>query len=75
MDNPMWYVFFDERQLKEIKFNKMYAEFFHHGTDGHNLRMIVARMAKVLDEIENQISELGEIPEEKYKDLLTKYLA
>jgi hypothetical protein len=46
-----WKAFFDERQLKEIYFDRLYATDFAHGTDGHNARLIIARMAALLDEI------------------------
>lgn len=44
-----WRNRFDERQLKEIDFSILYAEQFHHGTDGHNAKLIIARMASLLD--------------------------
>ena len=54
MDNeeelsPWMRLYFDERQIKEINFDRIYAEGFHHGTDGHNMRMIIAKMAELLD--------------------------
>lgn len=45
-----WQAFFDERQLKEIEFCKIYAEQFRHGTDGHNIRLIVAKLVEILEE-------------------------
>lgn len=44
-----WETHFDERQRKEIAFCLVYADDFAHGTDGHNIRLIVAKMAKLLD--------------------------
>jgi len=38
----------DQRQLKEIKLNIYYAKFLAHGTEGHNLRIISAKMAEAL---------------------------
>lgn len=55
-----WHSFFDERQLKEIKFDGIYAEQFSHGTDGHNARLIIAKMAELLDLIEKHIEFLPE---------------
>lgn len=46
-----WRSKFDERQLKEIDFAVLYAEKFAHGTDGHNAKMIIAKMADMLEEI------------------------
>jgi hypothetical protein len=47
---PGWAAAFDERQLKEIEFSRLYAQMYRHGTDGHNAKLIVARMAELLDE-------------------------
>lgn len=44
-----WETHFDERQRKEIAFCLVYADDFAHGTDGHNIRLIVAKMARLLD--------------------------
>ena len=45
-----WRILFNERELKEIDFCKIYAGVeFSHGTDGHLIRVIVARMATQLD--------------------------
>ena len=44
-----WETHFDERQRKEIAFCLIYADDFAHGTDGHNVKLIVAKMAKLLD--------------------------
>lgn len=54
-----WRKHFDERQLKEInqckvyavRFNKVYARDFNHKTDCHNAKLIIAKMAKLLDEL------------------------
>lgn len=48
-----WRQHFDERQLKEIEFCRQYAEKYAHGTDGHNIRLIVAKLADLLDEGEH----------------------
>lgn len=51
-DKIEWEKQFDERQLKEIKFCRLYAKEFAHGTDGHNAKMIIAKMAELLDLLE-----------------------
>ena len=51
-----WRRFFDERQLKEIDFSVVYANEFAHGTDGHNAKLIIARMAALLDTISQSIT-------------------
>jgi hypothetical protein len=52
-----WSGAFDERQLKEIELDRLYASMYHHGTDGHNGRIIIARMAELLDEREERASQ------------------
>lgn len=56
-----WQSFFDERQLKEIEFDKIYADDFHHGTDGHNARLIIAQMATLLDVITQKVAFEGDV--------------
>lgn len=72
-----WLKGFDERQRKEIEFSKLYAETFHHGTDGHNSKMIIAKMAALLDEIEIRSRDLvNEVLSEKFpNDKMTISLA
>lgn len=45
----MWRELFDERQRKEIKLNQLYLAEYAHGTDGHNARIIMGKMANLLD--------------------------
>lgn len=52
-----WHNLFDERQQKEIKFSYIYSEQFGHGTDGHNAKMIIAKMASLLDKLENALTD------------------
>lgn len=47
-----WRRFFTAREEQEIAFNHQYARMFQHGTDGHMARMIIAKMADLLDGIE-----------------------
>ena len=44
-----WWINFDERQLKEIAFARVYVQQFNHGTDGHNAKLIIAKLADLLD--------------------------
>lgn len=44
-----WKVHFTERELKEIEYCKIYQRDFAHGTDGHNIRMIVAKLTQLLE--------------------------
>ena len=45
----IWQTHFTERELKEIEFCRLYQLHFAHGTDGHNIRLIVAKMVALLD--------------------------
>lgn len=52
-----WKQFFDERQLKQIKWSQLYAgDEFRHGDDGHNAKLIIAKMAELLDQISENIT-------------------
>jgi hypothetical protein len=46
---PFWQTYFNERQLKEIDFCRMYATDFGHGATNHNVMLIVSQMAELLD--------------------------
>lgn len=46
-----WKARFTERELKEIEFSVLYARDFAHGTDGHNAKIVIAKMAELLDSI------------------------
>lgn len=52
-----WRSNFDERELKEIDFCRLYHEQFCHGTDGHNIRIIVAKMESILDNAQSIINK------------------
>jgi len=47
-----WRDNFDERQQKEIEFSVLYLNQFEHGTDGHNAKIIIAKMASLLDKVQ-----------------------
>lgn len=49
LKNYEWFDEFDERQQKEIELALVYAEHFHHGTDGHNAKMIIAKLVELLE--------------------------
>lgn len=45
-----WRTQFDERQQKQIKWSEQYATAeFSHGDMGHNDKLIIAKMAAILD--------------------------
>ena len=50
MNEHSWKTHFTERELKEIEYCKVYQRDFYHGTDGHNIRLIVAKLANILEE-------------------------
>lgn len=47
-----WMNNFDERQQKEIEFSILYLNEFEHGTDGHNAKVIIAKMAGLLNKVQ-----------------------
>ncbi len=47
-----WLNNFDERQQKEIEFSILYLNQFEHGMDGHNAKLIIAKMASILNAVE-----------------------
>ena len=56
MDTPKpisndWLNEFDTRQQIQIEFSALYAQDYHHGADGHNSMIIIAKMASILDEL------------------------
>ncbi len=55
LKEPEWEKKFSERERKEIDFCCEYVDTYNHGTDGHLVRTIVARMAVLLDMMEDGI--------------------
>lgn len=51
-----WRDLLDERQRKEVEFSEVYARDYHHGTDGHNGKLIIAKMAEMLDAVQENIT-------------------
>lgn len=60
IDSFAWLEGFDERQVKEIAFDMLYSQKFGHGTEGHNARLIIAKMAELLCEEQATINRLAE---------------
>jgi len=44
-----WMQQLDERQVNEVRFDRLYVSNFNHGTDGHNARLIISKLADMLD--------------------------
>lgn len=70
MENVLyWFDTLDERQQKEVRFAREYADRYSHGTDGHNRLLLVARLADLLDErqlIVAQMQSANESAEHKF---------
>lgn len=66
VEGPNWRDCFDERQLKEIEFCRLYVRDFKHGTDGHHLRLIVAMLANLLDRAAGDVSLVNLTPGTAY---------
>lgn len=60
----IWLNEFDERQRKQIEFSAIYENDFHHGANGHNDMMIIAKMARMLSALEKEIDS------EKFQSLM-----
>lgn len=56
-----WKQFFTERELKEIEFCWLYLRDYHHGTNGHNERVIIAKFAALMEA--NTIEIFPPLPE------------
>lgn len=69
-----WHKGFDERQLDEIRFSKVYLKDFSHGTDGHNAKIIMAKMANKLDEIEMFLSNKEYIAQSEFEEFVAQVL-
>ena len=70
--NPVdWRAEFDERDQKEIAYCLEYQAHYGHGTLGHNIRMIVAKMATILDHRDEQVynyaTQMGKWWHEKHE--------
>ena len=56
-----WILLFEKtRQRPEITLDCIYADQYHHGTDGHNSRMIIAKFAGILDALESEVLGVAE---------------
>jgi hypothetical protein len=44
--------YFTLRELKEIHFSQAYAEAYNHGTDGHNAKIIIAKLSYLIAGVE-----------------------
>lgn len=48
-----WESQLDNRQHKELRLAQLYAKDFAHGTTGHNQLMLIARLADLLNHVED----------------------
>ena len=52
---------FDERQRKQILWAQMYdQDTFRHGDNGHNDKLIIAKMANYIDHLEAKLAASGD---------------
>ena len=54
---PAWYEHLDERQLRLIANCRNYSKNDPAGVPGHNLMIIIAKLAELLDEADAQVKE------------------
>lgn len=60
-DNDMSFIAtLTEREIKEIRFAKLYKESFGHGTDGHHRLCLIATLADALRDSEHEVVNLKE---------------
>lgn len=52
-----WENVLDKREKSEVDFNRVYASQYAHGTDGHNIRLLVAKLARMLDFVDWVVHE------------------
>ena len=50
-----WTGKFTDREIKEIDFARIYTDNFNHGTDGHNSKMVISKMANLLNAIHSTL--------------------
>ena len=49
-------VFLDERERQEVAFCETYVRDYGHGTAGHLERVIIAKLADVLDQVQTRVN-------------------
>lgn len=54
-DPGRWLMLFDARQQAEINFNVIYARQFKHGTNGHNERLVMARLYDLVNLLATEV--------------------
>jgi hypothetical protein len=54
-----WTGLLEHRQMQEIEFARVYATKFNHGTSGHMAYMIIAKLAGMLDDAEDDATANG----------------
>ncbi len=42
---------FNGRELLEIKFDRLYADEYAHGTEGHQMRLLIAKLSRVIEKL------------------------
>jgi hypothetical protein len=53
--NQSWRKLLSAREQKEVAFAEVYAKMFGHGTAGHNRLMLIAKIAELLDQKEQEL--------------------
>lgn len=53
-----WKGLLDGRQEAEVRYSEIYAQGFAHGTDGHNAKLLIAKLARILDIVTASITIL-----------------
>lgn len=54
-----WTSDLSQRERSELRLCRLYAEEFDHGTNGHLVKTLVARLADKLDELQAHLQRLS----------------
>lgn len=68
-----WLKLFDERQQKEIEFSELYSKEFAHGTEGHNAKLVIAKMSNLLNLIEETV-QIATLDDTEISKMVAKIL-
>lgn len=60
--------FLNSREQSELKFAQVYVDHFEHGTDGHSRLVLIAKLARQLEQMAGEIERLKAEDKQEYMD-------
>lgn len=60
--------FLNAREQSELKFAQVYVDHFEHGTDGHSRLVLIAKLAKRIQELAGEIETIKNEDKQEYMD-------